>query len=547
MNASKLRAACERILAETRDQPPARTSGAVPTTDDTYDEVERRLLRQEFELWLEDSCRSTDAAGLGKASFIVGEPAGSMHRDSAARRGYRVLVMDLVGLAHGPRGTPDPSAVRAHVEARGGAFHLAACDPTEPQAAGTISFFYQPHLHHADDILAQADGRYDAVIAAATAIPAEAVFPQGGVRIGAGTGNMLSLSWGGPNGGGSAPLMNTPGFNSRATAQMALKAILRVLPNLPVDTLHQRVLDGSFDTGRDLHEIPTAKLEGMRAAVLGYGNIGRELAKLLRALGMKVAIYARPHHRDWILSEGFEHAPTINAAVAGADVVSIHVGLGLLDPQTRCYSNAGLVSDESFAAMKHGVVLVNYDRGEIIDAKALGRALATGIVRHCAVDADLFVAADGTPTGPLAPYRDLAARHPERFELLPHAAADTDHPSRVEGAIQAVDQIYDAIFNRVVHNAKGPVPAGYEDGGLVSVLGVGVVTDRTLSLAFSNPDKSRSARVEAERLAALLGAIDAAVEPDHRRRLLDRHASDLVITANRIATMLRELGVEGRR
>ena len=87
------------------------------------------------------------------------------------------------------------------------------------------------------------------MIAAATFIPKQAIFPLGGVRIGAGTGNMGSASWGGGNGeGGTAPLMNTPGINSRATAQMAMKALLKVMPDLPVDHLHNRVAAGDFDT-----------------------------------------------------------------------------------------------------------------------------------------------------------------------------------------------------------------------------------------------------------------------------------------------------------
>ena len=294
-------------------------------------------------------------------------------------------------------------------------------------------------------------------------------------------------------------------------------------------------------------KFPTAKLEGRRVAILGYGNIGRELAKLCRALGMDVVIYARPRHHDWICSEGFRHASRVEEAVAGADVVSVHLGLGSFDAQARRYGNAGMVGAETFTAMKHGAVLVNYDRGEVIDATALGKALADGTVEHCAVDADLFVAPDGSLSGPLLPYRELAVKHPGKLHLLPHAAADTDHPSRVEGAKQAIDQIYDAILRRIVTNAKGPIPQGYTDGGLVSVRGIGEVTYRTLLRAFGDPESSRKARLEAERLVALLAAVDTAVDPAQRRQVLDTHAAELVMTANRLSSLLRELGIEGRR
>ena len=124
-----------------------------------------------------------------------------------------------------------------------------------------IHFFYQPQLSQPEDIRPLTDkGQYDAVIAAATFLPKESVFPCGGVRIGAGTGNMGSASWGGGNGeGGTAPLMNTPSFNSRATAQMAFKALLKVMPDLAVGELHTRTAAGQFDTGRDLKDFPDRK------------------------------------------------------------------------------------------------------------------------------------------------------------------------------------------------------------------------------------------------------------------------------------------------
>ena len=55
----------------------------------------------------------------------------------------------------------------------------------------------------------------------------------------------------------------------------------------------------------------------------------------------------------------------------------------------------------------------------------------------------------------------LAAAYGDRILLLPHAAADTDHPTRVAGARQAVDQIIDAIVDKRVRNLKGSLPQGY--------------------------------------------------------------------------------------
>jgi hypothetical protein len=151
-------------------------------------------------------------------------------------RAYKVLIADLVGLRFDKKGKPDPSAVKAYVAEKGGVFHDGPQSPKKAYAPGKIHFFYMPDLSTEAEILPlTSKGQYDAVIAAATFLPKDALFALGGVRIGAGTGNMQCACWGGGNGaGGTAPLMNTPSFNSRATAQMTMKALLKVLPDLPM-------------------------------------------------------------------------------------------------------------------------------------------------------------------------------------------------------------------------------------------------------------------------------------------------------------------------
>jgi len=461
-------------------------------------------------------------------------------------RAYKVLVADLVGLKFDADGNPDYSAVRAHIEARGGVFHEGPIGKVSALETGKVHFFYQPDLSTAEELLPQTGkGQYDAVIAAATFLPEDALFAEGGVRIGAGTGNMACKCWGGGNGGGSAPLMNTPSFNSRATAQMAIKALLKVAPDLPVETLHDRVVAGAFDTGRNLREFPTEKLEGKKIAVLGYGNIGREVAKLAQAFGMHVAVHARPQHMEWILSEGFEYAPTAEDAARGADVISPHTGLGALNAETGRFANAGFIDETVLNALNDGAIVVNYDRGEVIDVDALDRALSSGKVRYAAIDADIFQDADGNITGPMAPYREVEVRHSGKLELLPHAAADTEHLSRVDGAKQAVDQILDCIHYNSVTNLKGGLPKGYSDAGARTVDGVGKVTGSRLAEAVSDDHTLERARQSAEQIAAIWGALAAIEDPDRRQELIARHGAQLVLNSNRYAGLMDELGLKG--
>ncbi|MFN4143004.1 NAD(P)-dependent oxidoreductase [Aestuariivirga sp.] len=463
-------------------------------------------------------------------------------------RAYAVLICDPVGLQPGPDGKPDHSAVKAHVEAHGSVFHDAPLKNAAKLEKGKIHFFYQPDLSKPDEIRPLTDkGQYDAVIAAATFLPKEAVFREGGVRIGAGTGNMGSSSWGGGNGeGGGAPLMNTPSFNSRATAQMAFKALLKVAPDLPVEEMHRLTAAGQFDTGRDLKNFPTEKIEGKRMAIIGYGNIGREMAKLAQAFGMSVAVHARLRHREWIESEGFIFADTPEDAARGADVLSVHTGLGPLNSATGKYANANVVSAAVLAGLNDGAILINYDRGECVDVSALDAAMASGKVRHAAIDADLFVNAEtGAKSGPMVPYLPLADKYKGRIELLPHAAADTEHVSRVEGAKQAVDQIVNAIRFREVINLKGDLPAGYSVGGAKTVAGVGKCSGQTIARAVADRTAAEDLRAKVESMAAILGALATAGTEERRQMLIERHGAALVKSFNAYATLMRKLGIEG--
>jgi lactate dehydrogenase-like 2-hydroxyacid dehydrogenase/phosphoserine aminotransferase len=471
--------------------------------------------------------------------------AGLVRKDDA-ERAYTVLVADLLGLRLGQDNAPDSSEIAAYIQEKGGEFHLGALRDRNALRKGKIHFFYQPGLSTESELIScTANGQYDALIVAATYIPKQSVFALGGVRIGAGTGNMGSNSWGGPDGdGGVAPLMNTPGINSRATAQMVMKALLKVVPNIPVDELHDRTVAGKFDTGRDLKDFPTAKLEGQKLAVLGYGNIGREVAKLAAAFGMRVCVYARKAHRVWIEAEGFDYADSPAEAAKEANVLSIHVGLGGLDKSTGKFSNAGFVNNGVISALAEGAVLVNYDRGELVDIEALDAALLSGKVSYVAVDADIFSdEKDGALRGPLTPYLPLNMRHPGKLELLPHVAADTDHPTRLAGAKQAVDQIFDVIQFKAVSNLKGALPDGYVDLGPTVPFGVGKTTSASLIALADQSERLKALRQISERIAAVVGGIDATTDPERRAGVIRRYHADLALDLLNQRRILEESGL----
>lgn len=471
-----------------------------------------------------------ELASQGETCELKAVDSGPLRKDDPDRA-YTVLVSDLIGLRLDDHGAPDHSEVEEHIQSKGGVFHCGPIEGNQELEKGKIHFFYQPSLSTETELLAcTAKGEYDALITAATFIPKQSLFPLGGVRIGTGTGNMLSDSWGGPDGdGGNAPLMNTPGINSRATAQMAMKALIKVVPDLPVNELHQRSIAGKFDTGRDLKDFPTSKLEGQKFTVLGYGNIGREVAKLAKAFGMHVRVYAREHHKAWIEAGGYEYFASPMDAALGANVLSVHVGLGRLNKASGKFSNAGLISSELLDALAHGAILINFDRGELVDVCALKEALQSGKVRYAAIDADIFSDAEsGALSGPLLPYLALNEQFPQKLELLPHVAADTDHPTRVAGAKQAVDQIFDVIQFKAVRNVKGSLPEGYVNLGTSLPTGVGRSTPESF-LAFADQSVIlKELRRLSERIASVIGGIEATADRKRREEIVKRYHAELI-------------------
>jgi hypothetical protein len=205
-----------------------------------------------------------------------------------------------------------------------------------------------------------------------------------------------------------------------------------------------------------------------------------------------------------------------------------------------------VVDQSVLAAMNDGAVLINFDRGEVVDVAALDAAMASGKIRFAAVDADIFRnSTEGPPSGPLAPYLALDRKYPGRTLLLPHVAADTDHVSRVEGAKQAVDQIFDVIQFKSVTNLKGSLPAGYVQGAPRTIPGIGAVRPHLIFEFARKSDQLHKARTASEKMAAIWGALSACTDDQRRQALLDRHAATLVSCVNDYKRLMEKFGIEG--
>jgi phosphoglycerate dehydrogenase-like enzyme len=108
-------------------------------------------------------------------------------------------------------------------------------------------------------------------------------------------------------------------------------------------------------------------IEGKTLGLIGLGRLGAKVAKIAQALDMKVIAWSQNLTADRCASAGVELAPSKEALLQEADIVSLHV---VLSPRTR-----GLIGLKEFALMKPSAYLVNTARGPIVDEAALIAAL----------------------------------------------------------------------------------------------------------------------------------------------------------------------------
>ena len=167
---------------------------------------------------------------------------------------------------------------------------------------------------------------------------------------------------------------NVPSYSANFTAQTAIALLLELCHHVGLHA--EAVADGEWASSPDFSfwNKPLVDLEGKTLVILGMGTIGRRVAKIGDALGMRV-IAAQSPGRDY--DSDSMHIP-LAEALPQADVVSLHCPL---KPETR-----GLVGADFLAQMKPSALLINTARGAIIDESALATALKESVIAGFAGD-----------------------------------------------------------------------------------------------------------------------------------------------------------------
>ena len=150
---------------------------------------------------------------------------------------------------------------------------------------------------------------------------------------------------------------------------------------------------------------PVPGIAGKTLGIVGYGELGRGVARIAEAFGMEVLVSARPGTND-----AGGHRVPLAELLMRADVVTLHCPL---TEETR-----GLFGEEQFAEMKSGAFLINTARGALVDSRALVAALENGQIAGAAID---VLAKEPPVDGD--PLLDYAG---ERLIVTPHIAWATD-------------------------------------------------------------------------------------------------------------------------
>ena len=203
---------------------------------------------------------------------------------------------------------------------------------------------------------------------------------------------------------------NCPGKNAIAVAELTLALIL---------ALDRRVADNVIElrAGKwNKKEYSKAKgLFGRTLGLLGYGNIGQEVAKRAHAFGMPIVVWSRRFATgradvgDQVVPMHFAKTPEEAAALS--DILSVHLAL---TPDTR-----GLVSASVIDRLKPSSYFINTARAEVVDYAALARAIGEKGIR---VGLDVFAA---EPTGAAGDFTDAIASLPGVYGTH-HIGASTD-------------------------------------------------------------------------------------------------------------------------
>ena len=190
------------------------------------------------------------------------------------------------------------------------------------------------------------------------------------------------------------------------------------------------LLDGAVREGRfsARSEVISVELQGKTLTLIGFGNIGREVARRARGFGLQICVYDPFTSTD--LGPEIFKADFLDEALARADILSLHV------PLTK--ATRGMIGARELALLPGNAILVNASRGGLVDEQALLNAVGSGRLHGAGLDT--------FETEPLPSSSPLVGNR--RIVLSPHSAALTEDALIAMG-VKAVQNALDGLDGRL--------------------------------------------------------------------------------------------------
>ncbi len=171
------------------------------------------------------------------------------------------------------------------------------------------------------------------------------------------------------------PVSNVPSYGTASVAQLTFALLLELTQH--VGHHAETVRRGKWSECPDFcyWDFPLVELEGLTLGIIGLGRIGRAVARLGDAFGMRLMAYTRhPPQSGW----DFVSFVDFDTLLAESDVVSLHC------PLTE--ATRGLIDRNRIGQMKSSAFLLNTSRGALVNEEALAEALDAGRLAGAGVD-----------------------------------------------------------------------------------------------------------------------------------------------------------------
>lgn len=216
-------------------------------------------------------------------------------------------------------------------------------------------------------------------------------------------------------------VVNSPAGNTLAAAEHAIALMMAAARCVP--QAHAALKSGVWDR-KSCHGL---QIQGKTLGLIGLGNVGTEVAKRGRALGMNVLAFD-PHVTEERAAALGVQLGDLHGVLAEADFISLHA--------VASDETAGLIGARELGLMKPDAILINTARGSLVDETALIAALQAG--RPAAAALDVF-AEEPTANETLLALPNVIA--------TPHLGASTQE-AQVNVAVDAARQVVDVLAGR---------------------------------------------------------------------------------------------------